>query len=111
MKGWKLHGRLQTRNAGECQERIGRSEVMEMSELPCGAQCVEWRSPDTFVTCIVSSRCLCAYVRHTQEDIPDTDLCTLHVSDYMNSSSVSQSATVTLILEVKTQQDIQEAFW
>lgn len=29
----------------------------------------------------------------------------------MNSSSVSQSPTVTVTLEVKTQQDIQEEFW
>lgn len=91
MQGCKLHGRLQTGNAGKGGGvRNGRSEVMEMSELPCGTPCVEQRSPDTFVTCIVS-RCLCAYVRHTREGIPDTALCTLRVSDYMISSTVSQS--------------------
>lgn len=90
MQGCKLHGRLQPGNAGERRERNGRSEVMEMSELPCGAPCVERRSPDTFVTCIVS-KCLCAYVRHTREGIPDTASCTLRVSDYMISSSVCQS--------------------
>lgn len=82
---------------------------MEMSELLCGAQRVEWCSPDTVVTCTVG-RCVCAYVRHTQEGIPDAALCSLHASDYMKSSSVSQSPTVTLTLEDKTQQDIQEEF-
>lgn len=63
-KSWELMSnarleadrRLKTRNAGECRERNGRSEVMEMSELLCGTQCMQWCSPDTFVTGIVSKQ-------------------------------------------------------